>query len=340
MKTNNPIFNFSNSALTEKGITSSTFSARYDGSRPAGQFSIFNSSRGAAFLLAMLIIAAISTIALGVGRLMVAELRISGSLQESNAAYHAAEAGIEDGLLRLRYDPDYESTAGGTEQTTNPEIYNLTNPINPKPLTSENYYQLRVYNKLDKVGDFDLTSGVKDNSPLILRDEFFETTLSSNVSEVLIRFKLEGAASTAADPAYLLEMILLKRGNLTSFSDVDRKFCPIKSDGSVSTVTVNNNPTNNSNCVVRLAGGNNYYELTLTGLSGLNGVSKIRIKPWRTNVRINMKPTGGLISGENAIVESTGFLGRTQRKLRAKINRATGQVQELFDFVIFEGEGS
>jgi hypothetical protein len=59
-------------------------------------------------LFAVLIVATTLVAALGIGGLMVAELKAAQAVDDSERAYYASEAGIEKALLQLKLNPEYQ----------------------------------------------------------------------------------------------------------------------------------------------------------------------------------------------------------------------------------------
>jgi len=90
-------------------------------------FTIHNSpsvtQSGAALLLTMLIIAVVGAMALAVSRIVLAELMVTSNYADSIVAYQAAESGIEQGLLKYRYNRSGESTM--SKNLANDAKYNL-----------------------------------------------------------------------------------------------------------------------------------------------------------------------------------------------------------------------
>lgn len=69
---------------------------------------------------------------------------------------------------------------------------------------------------------------------------------------------------------------------------------------------------------------------------------KLRVKSWgETPKGYTISTTGGdmKLDSRYTIIESTGFYGNTQRKLRVEIDRASGRILPLYDFVLFGETG-
>ncbi len=98
--------------------------------------------QGSALIIAILLTAIIATAGFGLARLVLIELD-GGAVQASNLkAYYLAEGGIEEGLLRWRYDHKAELLAGSRKVGSDGkdgrlwQMSNLTNPSNNQPNVS------------------------------------------------------------------------------------------------------------------------------------------------------------------------------------------------------------
>ena len=103
--------------------------------------------KGTAFLLTMIVITVVSTVAMSVGRLMVSDLNMTTKLEESIVAYYAAEAGIEDGLWRIRDDKDIQIPVSPDTQPAR---------ITVDSTNGEKKYDLTINYKGDSIQDVEL----------------------------------------------------------------------------------------------------------------------------------------------------------------------------------------
>jgi len=89
--------------------------------------------RGTALLMTMILITVIGSIAFGVGRTTLSNLRQVNRLEDSLNAYQAAQAGIEDALLRFRFDKNAEAPRASscTTISNNPEPTSANDPQKP-----------------------------------------------------------------------------------------------------------------------------------------------------------------------------------------------------------------
>ncbi len=69
------------------------------------------------------------------------------------------------------------------------------------------------------------------------------------------------------------------------------------------------------------------------------GVNTIRLRPFGSNLRMyTVAPTGnGTIDSRVTRVDSIGYYGVSKRKLTLTLDRLSGTVFEVFDFVLFSG---
>lgn len=75
--------------------------------------------RGSALIISILLMAVIATASFGIARWALIEIS-SGQIQQANIkAYYLAEAGIEEGLLRWRYNHQVETPVGSRQYTIN-----------------------------------------------------------------------------------------------------------------------------------------------------------------------------------------------------------------------------
>ena len=78
-------------------------------------------------------------------------------------------------------------------------------------------------------------------------------------------------------------------------------------------------------------------EAQTTGITvSLTNVSLVRIKPWDADIQFAIKgPSGQLIDSGTHYIEATGYTSKVKRKLTAEIDRQSGTLTNLYDFVIY-----
>ena len=82
---------------------------------------VYNQKGFAAFFITILVLAVIFGIAISLTVLILGQQRISGNIVKSSQSYFAAEAGIEDAILRLKnkmkWSSPYNLNVGGASAT-------------------------------------------------------------------------------------------------------------------------------------------------------------------------------------------------------------------------------
>jgi|GEM_PF-1963428 len=107
---------------------------------------IYRQSHGAALIIAMLVVTAVSSIAFYASRLTIKELVVMNRQEDSLNAYYLAETGIEEGLMLWRYNHDveisYRCQTSGDCQT--PPTKNTDDPVN-----IDLGYKLKIWHRND-----------------------------------------------------------------------------------------------------------------------------------------------------------------------------------------------
>lgn len=301
--------------------------------------------KGSAILIVMLLITVLATVALTVGYLAMADVNMETNSEDGSMAYYAAEAGIEDGLLRYRYDNNVEVGNVKDPTVTDPTINKIacgaagtnkdcveridmnestatlaknnidltTNPGSLPNNSTRQYYDLRIQYRSKTVGDFDGSDGT-DETYKIEKDQKLELAGDDSL-ETNLKFKFKMETSDLSEN-YLLEIRVYDgNGVETNFSKVlDKAACVLAANvsGGID--------------IKILAKGRTY------------------IKPWGNAINYAMQVESGstnalkLDSGYT-IIESTGYYGSAKRKLQAKIDRKTGKLLEIFDFTLNSLQG-
>src|SRR3990167_3935840 len=330
-------------------------------------------ARGSALLITLLIVSVISAAAFGVGKLTLQNIGLTGSLEDSTVAYQVARAGIEEGLLRWRYDHAFETgePAGSTEtllQTFRAILPSYDSGDLPSEAVVPDYtatganprektYDLRSWFHADKIGTgcktdlsgIDQYGGDNGDVPILAKDETRELDVSNLTGITTVTICWSNALNDnhqnyrngAYDPTDDLN-------SLNIFPSVE--VIPIDGLGDVLT-------------------GTNFKTFTLPNERGAlinvgsGGVKHLRFKPFiyhdptpgnpfsgdettthaeldsALNPRIvfSVVPSAGVIDSGVHYIESTGYFGVAKRRLRAEIDRTSGRLLGLFDFSIYSG---
>ena len=321
-----------------------------EGSTLPSHFSLLTSrsQQGFALLLTLVVVSVIGAVAFGIGRLTLTELRQTVRFQDSQSALQAAEAGIEDGLLRYRLEHDSQiptkeqcgNPPGYTEPTSDVSVTNyvlrvnlttsnsaervkcvdLKNPLTPTPPKSDIVYDMKVYFKgkeLGTCGDQKVTidCGVqlnKDDDASIVVDK---------VPSVSIKAGLENAdtQSTAGGLGFTHAL------EIKLFTDQGTQVGPpIFLDQSRDTFLK----------------GKRGFPVTVP-----NGVSSIQIRPRDADTSIAAALPEGTPESINIdfgfeFIESTGYANGIKRKIQSIVNRSDDKARGVYDFVLFGGSSS
>lgn len=259
-------------------------------------------SKSTALLLALLITAVVSTIAFSIGKLSISEIKMAGSTADSIAAYFAAEAGIEHGLARFRWDRNIEiaeSKKFGDWSSNPPE------------------YDLKIWYKADKIGDPQNLS----KSPQLKRDETKEYALK-NVSDLVLKW-----SDVQGGPGFVsLEYVIYKKDS----QETVKKDVSVVSSRSFS-IDFTAEPDKIYILRIKPWIGDSFDLAQIAQGTPANKESLY--------INYAIVPTG-LIDSGYTYIESTGYYKNTKRKLRATIDRESGTLKEIFDFTLFApGEG-
>ncbi len=362
-----------------KKVTSDELRVTNGGNSDPKLFGTYHSSlithhfaSGSALLITLLIVSVISAAAFGVGKLTLQNVGLTGSLEDSTVAYQVARAGIEEGLLRWRYDHAFETgdPAGSTEALT--QTFRTILPAYdsldlPGETVVENYstvladslkktYDLRSWFHADKIGTgcnpalsgIDQYQGDNGTAPTLAKDETRELDVSNltGITTVIICW-----SNALNDNHHNYQNGYAPTDDLNSFSIFPSvEVIPIDGSGNVLT-------------------GPNLKTFTLPNERGAlinvgaGGVARLRFKPFiyydptpgspfsgdettthaeldsALNPRIvfSVVPSVGVIDSGVHYIESTGYFGTAKRRLRAELDRTSGRLLGLFDFSIYSG---
>ena len=304
-----------------------------------------NSQKGFALLLTLIVIGVIGAVAFGVGYLTLHSYSATVRFQDSQSALQAAEAGIEDGLVRFRYDRNTEvPTAAMCAALPNPTILpadqaeptdttkfvlrvNLTTKDDtqrllcldptktPTPNPSDIVYDLKVSYKGSKLGEFGSTDLASSQStPTINKDDLIEISGFSNPSSInlLVQYKMiQEAASPPSVKRAVIEF-LDKNGQSSQISQ------PI---------------------IVNKIDEFDFNASQGSSIGLTSDVAAIRIRPIAGNAKIAAKISGTAKPIDFGIssFESTGYSNGVKRRLASSVNRSTGKTTGVYNFVLFSG---
>jgi len=320
-------------------------------------------SKGSAILIAVLLVAAVGSTAFGIGRLFLMDASVADKYESAVIAYYAAESGIEEGLLRYRYDKNQEVLENNNMPIINlsDEEGKLNNPKNFSFNPLKRYYVPSVEYLSDFYGEdvdgaeglseFDLGSGDYPDVYRIPKDESIKLDLSKLKDDITLYVKyintdgdtfnfnsctntntcpfmevaLIGSTPTSPDK-YQSKIALMATGHDNSFSEAG--YIKKSTDPVNGVITYNN-------LIAGIRSKN--FDPIFDEEKPLN----ISLKPLYADAIIGIKAEG-ITSGTKILpapyntIKSTGHYGGVTRTLEAKIDRQAGTVFDLFDFVLYQ----
>lgn len=317
--------------------------------------------RGSAILIAIFLLAAVGSVAFGIGRLFLSESSLASLYENSTIAYYAAESGVEEGMLRYRYDKNSDLPPTGINR--NDLDWNPDYPERAQANEDDNYqpsdFSRHIYGmKVKYLGDYygfeTADVGSVFNALDLLRPDY------ASHKEYYIKkdeaVKLD-ATSVSPDP--------LNADGSSAHGDIDlfvysdsgcaNPFIEAKVTGSapilgkmerkVSLISTGNTFTGPNISPTTITSGVKTYGNLLTTMRNSAGYPAFSTNKVELSLRtincgafIGIKPR---ISSDKIVqpftsVKSTGYYGGITRTIEAKIDRQAGTVYDLFDYVIYD----
>ena len=300
----------------------------------------------------MIVITVVGSIAFSVGASTITSFRQQTQLEDSQNAYAAATAGLEDGLVRWRFDKDTEtphargSTGKSFEDGNKPVNYECANATRPTPKSV--YY--------DRV---DLTNGKvvycinPDDEPApdpthIIYDLKIQYKLEPGqeekvVSETTASGTVPALQKDAAVEYDVSELKKLADGKVdlgwvfqnlnTSDRTIQFEVYALKADGNV---------IDTSKQVFGALISSLIKDGTSTITFDLQGGTKVRIRPYgRDLLQYQLKPSAGAkvsIDSRTTEISTVGYFGSSKRKLKLDLDRSSGTILPLYDYALFSGD--
>lgn len=293
-------------------------------------------SRGTALLVTILLAGVIGAVAFGIFKIAGSELFIGTKGEEGMEAYYAAQAGVEDALMRFKFKDGgkLEIPRGATEDSpsilrVDPNDQNndsqavigrrnyMTN--NPVPNEDKYAYDLKVWYKEE--GRFEIDLG-KDESVILDVSE-----VARGSGSIRVRWEISRGDKGSTKLWYRLTD---PRNNHADPRGIDRDFFTYLADHDDN----DGIPGIPISLVPPLPEGRR-VSLKVHGFQTIK--FKVFSKDERTKVNLRVIPLdpNEKIGGPHTYIESTGYYGDTARKIKVKLDRATKSVLDIFDYVIY-----
>lgn len=309
---------------------------------------------GSALVITLLMISILSTVSFSITALAISEFRKSSAIQDSVAAYYAAESGLEHGLLqnRLWRDAelskevyDYVRTTEVTSipqdkvptkdlKTGTPASFRVGGSLPPGYINSgeengSSWYDLKVYYRGPEIGKVE--NGVPkvdpDKSPRIYRDSALDINVKG-ASELRIAWEPDPVAVVEARKSPLPPR------NIYYFVEV---------------MLTANSKTMNSSCqkpvgrellIVDAASGEKSRRIPFKGCN----YETARIKPWNMSYMqysiALVDDRGEHVKLDNTLtfIQATGGSGKAKRTLEVALPRSNKTILEAEDFLFISAD--
>lgn len=320
------------------------------GRKSAGALNLPGAKRGSALIMVMLVVAGITTIIFATQRIALVQFSQSVRQEDNLSATYAAKAGIEDGLARYRFERNSE-TGQDTKFRFNLTTGNYFN-YNTQPSTHEIPVDADIVEGVDEDYDpefqyYDLTMSYRTNAYGVDEDgnPIFNAPNNTDVLEKDESVTLSGF-QPSTDPYYLRYAF---RFNQTCADNNPNAFVALQQ------ITTTSSSTTTSQTLAKLSSATNYVYDSATTATNLkindtgSIVVSVRITAFFCNVEYAFSSTGdpdGTVPSENPEFEfdgltsdiiSTGYFGSAKRTLIAQVDRRTGDLIGIFDYVLYAG---
>ncbi len=341
---------------------------------------------GSALIIAVFIISAVGSVALGIGRLIYLQIGSANAYEKGVYAYYAAESGIEEGFLRYRYNQGANLPYGDEFSYKNDYAFrnNLTQVSVISTGVSGNGISANepVSNIFDQIYDLRMNPRVRFIGEGASPSEGITTSTSPEFSirrDESKKFDLDFSKTNIFYDLYFKPVLGSEGGSSAIFSDSKCVVLEIKIVGNNSYVAsggANIYPlrekkklffNGSSDCQTKYSAndvidlrapresygnyypmsGNSYYTIlglksSIWGSENLSKDAEIFIKPIGADVRfaIGYTPDGddqGMLGSGNVITANGYYMG-IRRGLVAKVDRQSGSLYDLFDYVLYKAE--
>ncbi len=303
--------------------------------------------RGSALIMVMLVVASITTIVFATQRIALVQFSQSVREEDNLAAYYAAKAGVEDGLLRYHFDRNvqtendsifrFDLTAAATPDSAGTVPYEI--PANT-PITdgvdgdfdpSHQYYDLAISYKTKTINFNENGNPVFSTDFAVATDDTLTLTgfpISNTPYYLRYAFKFDSACANLSQARITLQQVITDSSGNQSSSQVLVEYSPSLPDFTY------DSSANVANLPIRTQAG--------------DLVSSVRIRAYYCGFQYAFA-TSQEIDGRGGDTDdpefdsliseilSTGYFGGAKRTLVAAINRQTGDLIGIFDFLLYSG---
>lgn len=312
---------------------------------------------GTALLVTLLLAGVISAIAFGMTKITLNEIFVGMKSEEGFEASYAAQAGIEDALMRYKFHDktDLEIPNNARKDTTSVvriylnnspsdgggRVRLIANPRNSRPtLRPQDYvYDLKVWHK-ENCAETPCSYTLNKDQSISL--DVSEVANNIHVSWDLINSN-DRVVSSIADPSERSQTGLWYR--LSDPKNLGR-IDPTGQARDFFTFLSYYDPANNTTDprftqpgMVLLRGGSNLSVRSAKSLKFKAFIANTINGRSGNNFRIRITISTGIVGGSETHIESTGYYGSTAKKIEVTVDRESKSIIDIFDYVIYSGAG-
>jgi len=309
--------------------------------------------RASSLVLVVVVMAVVVSAVFGASRLTLVQFSQANRDEDNLLARYAAKAGIEDGLLRFRFNRDAETVGGKVFR------FNLTRgiatgdksgevaedqPVSNSPQYNpiDQYYDMKMNFRVQALGDFAFKLR-QDPKPIIKKDNTlelsgFEKQNAVYFLRVAFKFYDPNTTNKCTNGNAFVQIQRVVDGAATPFSQITARPTPTTGIYDSRTTSDNNievnliSPTPELATIFRFRP---YYCDVAYAFATTTSPNGVGIKDNGTISSDNGPFFGGLITS----ITSTGYYGSAKRTLVAEIDRSSGQLISIYDFNIYSGTG-
>lgn len=276
-----------------------------------------------------------------VSKEMLDEVKNSTRIDNSLIAYYAAEAGLEDALLELRYDHEAEISK---ENDANPDSVDVTcttaNPCTPRTVNMSSD-QIDYGNKAFNTSYYDVVMWNKSSQILdqkILKDDTAEFVIPNMTQNLILNWDTN--PNTPGNSDYRVEITVYdENGNMIpAFPETDsqgRTGGKQFTDPGVTRATI---PTSIGSGKKTIRIKPSYVNKNPDSSGAYTKGAPITGDTPSISLSINKNTTtGNLIASTITNIESVGYYGGVARKISATVDRTSGNILSIFDYTIYSG---
>jgi len=302
-------------------------------------------TKGAALIIAVLLISVIGAIAFGASLLGLSEFLSGKTIEHSIEAFYAAEAGIEDGLARFQHysEQNFEIPKNANKDSglwaevdLDEGLVSQTNYSDPVD-SGKHIYKLKVWSKIKCDPN---TLSPEDYEKYCTFELARDESVTLDISDVSSSFKIETekANSLAPEPEKIALWFRYFGGeelDIPVAERISQDFYECISGWGGVQVTGLSNQVNVDECDFRLHNGrvktygaNNLKIKTFARQVGPDSQEKI--------IKIKLITSGDdYIGGPFLNIESTGFYKGSKRRIVAEVNRQSKSILDIFDYTLY-----